>query len=324
MKTINKLIKDNTAWVILLGLVIIFSILSDNFLSYNNIVNILTQYAYVIIAMYGVIFYMLSGAIDLSVGYQLSVIGILTGTLLTKTSVPVPLVILIAVLCGALMGLLNGALSIALKIPMMMVTLGTMTCYQGISYVISNSKTLSGFDPSFKVIGQYQLFGVLPLPIIILVVLFFAVSFILNRTYFGRYVYALGGNEDAAHLSGINVTQMRLIIAGIAGAFVGLASVILTARLGSANSSNGPGTEFNVITGILLGGVSMRGGEGKLSGALAGVLILSLISNGMQLAGFGMYAQYIVKGAIMLVAIGFDVFQVERANKAKVAKRRNA
>jgi ribose/xylose/arabinose/galactoside ABC-type transport system permease subunit len=188
-----------------------------------------------------------------------------------------------------------------------------MTIFQGVSYIFSKSKSISGFPPVFKFIGQGRVFGI-PLAIIITAVFFILMSFILNKTYFGRYIYALGGNEEAARLSGIYVKKMRYMIAVITGFFVGLSSIMLIARLGAAQSVVGPGTEFSVITGIFLGGVSVRGGEGKLSGVLAGILSIAILSNGMQLAGINVYYQYLAKGTIMLVAVGFDVYQLNRRN----------
>lgn len=147
---------------------------------------------------------------------------------------------------------------------------------------------------------------------VLTVVLGIIVSFILNKTYFGRYVFALGGNPDAARLAGINVRKIELYIAAIAGLFMGIASLVLTARVGSAAATTATGTEFTVITGLLLGGVSIRGGEGKINGCIAGILLIGLLGNGMQLAGMNVYWQYVAKGAIMLATIGFDTYQMKR------------
>ena len=311
----RKPYSGNNAWFILLIVSAFFTVLSNKFLTINNVRNILSQNAYVIIVMYGVFFYLLAGSVDLSVGYQISVIGIITGFLLTETSIPVWIVVLLTIGCGIFLSLINGFLSIYLKQPLMVVSLGTMTCYQGLSYVLSNSRTISGFPVSFKNIGQYNIAGVLPVTIIYIVVLYFLVWYILNNTYFGRFVYALGNNEKAFALSGNSVVKIKLLISGIAGFFIGLGSLVFTARLGSSNSTNGPGTELTVLTGILLGGVSLNGARGKISGALAGILVLSVISNGMQLAGFGSNAQYIVKGLILLVAVGYDAYRKDIKTK---------
>ena len=185
-----------------------------------------------------------------------------------------------------------------------MVTVGTMTVYNGISFTISESKNLSGFDAAFKFIAKGYI-GPLPFAVLLTFIFVIIMSIFLNKTYYGRHVYALGGNEEAARLSGINVTKTKLMIGFFEGLFVALSTIMLVSRVGTAHSGTGPGTEFTVITGILLGG-----GEGKLSGVVAGILIMAILANGMQLAGWGTYVQFIAKGIIMLAAIGFDVYQM--------------
>lgn len=319
---IGEILQRNMPWLFLIILCLIFSLLTDSFFTLKNIVNILNQNAYVIIAALGISLIMMSGAMDLSVGYQMSMVGVVSGLLLTRSNLPIPAVILIALLLGISMNMLNAFLSYKLSLTLLMVTVGTSSIYQGISYTISGATIYSGLPDAFKFLGQGYI-GRIPFPIILTAVLFLVMNFFLTRTYYGRYIYALGGNVDAARLSGINVLGTKMMIAGIAGAFVALSSLMLISRLGSAQSSTGPGTEFTVITGILVGGVSIRGGEGKLSGVLAGILIMSILANGMQMADLGVYAQFIVKGSIMLLAIGFDVFQMRRRQKGNLAHKRN-
>jgi ribose/xylose/arabinose/galactoside ABC-type transport system permease subunit len=149
-------------------------------------------------------------------------------------------------------------------------------------------------------------------------------SFIMDRTYFGRYVFALGGNEAAARLAGINVRRVKYAIGAISGLFCGIGAVVLTARVGAASASTAAGTEITVMTGVLVGGVSVRGGDGKIANCIAGVLIMGLLANGMQLAGLNTYYQYIAKGSIMLFVMWVDAFQMKRrtiaANKRKEEK----
>lgn len=149
-------------------------------------------------------------------------------------------------------------------------------------------------------------------------------SFVMDRTYFGRYVFALGGNESAARLAGINVKRMKYAIGCIAGFFCGIGAIILTSRVGAAAAGTAAGTEITIMTGVLVGGVSVRGGDGKIANCIAGVLIMGLLANGMQLAGLNTYYQYIAKGTIMLLVMWFDAFQIKRraiaANKRKEEK----
>lgn len=193
-----------------------------------------------------------------------------------------------------------------------MVSLGMMAICQGLSYEISGAYSIYNFPSSFSFIGQGSFGGILSIPMAISLFIFTIMSIMLNRTYFGRYVYTIGSNPEAANLAGINVNKVRIAISAIEGAFIGLSSVMMISRVGSAHSSMGVDMGFTCLTGIMLGGVSIRGGEGKLSGSLAGILILGVLSNGMQLAGMGIYIQYIVKGLIMLVAIGIDVYMIKR------------
>jgi ribose/xylose/arabinose/galactoside ABC-type transport system permease subunit len=306
---IQKIVRNNMPWLILLAVSIIFSFISPNFFSIANVINILNQNAYIITCAIGITLVMMAGQIDLSVGYQMSLIGVTMGLLVQKLGMPTPWLILIAIAEGIILSEINTFLALKLKITLLMVTVGTMTVYNGISFTISESKNLSGFDAMFKFIAKGY---VGPIPFAVLITFLFVVimSIFLNKTYYGRYIYALGGNEEAARLSGINVTKTKLMIGFFEGLFVALGTIMLISRVGTAHSGTGPGTEFTVITGILLGGVSIRGGEGKLSGVVAGILIMAILANGMQLAGWGTYVQFIAKGIIMLAAIGFDVYQM--------------
>lgn len=285
-------------------------------MSYQNIINILSQNAYVVIAGLGVSLIMMSGAMDLSVGYMISCCVIICAKLNIEMGLADNLSIIITIIAAIIFCLLNTILSIKLKLPLLITSLGTMTIFQGLSFIVSDSRSFRGFSNGFKFWGQGEVAG-FPFPIILMLVFFFLVNFMLKHTYFGRYIYALGGNEDAAWLAGINVTKCRILISLFAGFFIGLGSVVLLSRMGTAQSTLGPGTEFTIITGVLLGGVSIQGGAGKLSGVLAGILIVSILSNGMQLAGFNTYYQYVIKGIIMLMAIGFDVFLRNRRATVK-------
>ncbi len=308
---VSKIIKNNMPWIILIVISIIFSFFSHNFFKMQNIINILNQNAFVIVCAIGITFIMMSGQIDLSVGYQMSLIGVTIGLLNKNYNIGTLGMIIIAIVMGLLLNELNMILSIKLNIGLLMVTTATSMLYQGISYTISGSKAVGGFPDQFKKIGQANIPGTrIPIAIIIMLVFAVVMELFLTKTYWGRHIYAMGGNEDAARLAGIEVTKTKYMIGAIAGIFVGISTVMLISRLGSVNSSSGPGTEFTVLIGILLGGVSVRGGEGRLSGVVAGILIMAILSNGMQLAGFGIYLQYVVKGIIMLAAIGIDVYQL--------------
>ncbi|MCM8710311.1 ABC transporter permease [Clostridium sp. SYSU_GA19001] len=314
---IKSLLKKYAIILVLIGLILLFGAISPIFLSVNNLINILIQQSYVIIAAIGLSFVMISGGMDLSVGYQMSLVSVITTISMIWFKLPMAAAIIIGLLTGILLGLINGIASVKLKVHTLIVTLGTMTIFQGVSYIISKSNPIFGLSPAFKFIGQGYILAI-PFPVIIMMICALIASFILNKTYFGRYIYALGGNEEAARLAGVNVNQMKLIIFAMCGLFVALASIVLVARAGSATSATGVGIEFTCMTAAVLGGISFKGGSGKVWGVITGVLILGVLSNGMQIVGLGTYPQYVAKGLVLLAAVGFDTYQKSK----KVVKKR--
>lgn len=309
-KNFSYFISKYTIPLILVVLIVVFSLIKREFFSSTNFKNILTQQSYVIIASIGLAFIMISGGMDLSIGYQMSLVGVITAIAMMWWHLPVPVAVMIGMVTGVILGVCNGVATIKLKVHPLIVTLGTMTIFEGISYIISKSNPIFGLPGSFKFLGQGQVAGI-PFCVIVMIVIAVTASFILNRTYFGRYVYALGSNEEAAHLAGINVGFIKIIIFSICGLFVAISAILLTARSGSATSAIGVGTEFTGMTAAVLGGVSFKGGSGKISGVVIGVLILGVLSSGMQIIGLGTYPQFIAKGAVLLAAIGLDNYQKE-------------
>lgn len=305
---------------VLIGCVAIFGSLNPMFLSMDNILNIVWQNSYLVAATLGMVFLIISGGVDLSAGYELSIGGVMAAACLVWWNLPVWVAVIAGISICVLLSTINGILSIKLKINPFMVTLGTMTIYSGISNIFSKQQAIYNLPDSFKFIGQGSIFGIIPIPFIIMVILIAAASFILNKTYFGRYIYAVGGNSEASRLAGIKVNSTKIIIFIIAGFFFGVAAILLVARTGSANAGMAAGSEFTAITAAILGGVAIQGGEGKIWSAIVSVFILGILANGMQLIGMGIYAQYIAKGAILLAAMGFDTYQKSRALKAIKAK----
>ncbi|MCY1667636.1 ABC transporter permease [Rhizobium sp. SL86] len=303
--------------LVLILLLVLFSVVSPYFLTVQNLTNILVQNAYVIIAAIGLSFVMISGGIDLSIGYQMSVVGVVCAVFMKWFGMPVAPSIALAILIGVLMGLTNGIASITLKVHSLIVTLGTLTIYQGLSYIISNQSAIINLPASFKYIGQGFVFGWIPVSVLLMLACALTAAFILNVTAFGRMIYAIGGNEEAARLSGIPVHKVKVVTYALSSFFVALAAIVLFARSGSAASSTGPGTEFTAITAAVLGGISFKGGEGRVLGLVTGVLILGVLGNGMQLIGLNTYAQYIVKGLVLLAAVGFDTWQNSPKTKRK-------
>ncbi len=297
-------IVSNFSMPILLGLLIlVFSVLSDRFFTPLNLTNILVQNVHIAICATGVFMIMISGGCDLSIGYQMSVSAVLVAKLLSNGTVGVVPAILLGILICVALGCFNGVMSIALNSQPMIVTLGTMAIFQGISYLISGSKTYHNLPRSFMYLGQGKLFGKIPLNAVIALVVIIIVGVILNRTHVGRKIYAVGDNPEAAKLAGLNVAKIKILVFTCAGILVGISAILLAARSGSADSSTGTGIEFTGIIACVLSGVALKGGEGTLWKAIVAVFVLGVLSNGMQLINLGTYPQYIAKGIIMLVSL---------------------
>ena len=297
-------IVSNFSMPILLGLLIlVFSVLSDRFFTPLNLTNILVQNVHIAICATGVFMIMISGGCDLSIGYQMSVSAVLVAKLLSNGTVGVAPAILLGILICVALGCFNGVMSIALNSQPMIVTLGTMAIFQGISYLISGSKTYHNLPRSFMYLGQGKLFGKIPLNAVIALVVIIIVGVILNRTHIGRKIYAVGDNPEAAKLAGLNVAKIKILVFTCAGILVGISAILLAARSGSADSSTGTGIEFTGIIACVLSGVALKGGEGTLWKAIVAVFVLGVLSNGMQLINLGTYPQYIAKGIIMLVSL---------------------
>lgn len=299
--------------------ILVFGIINPKFFSGVNILNILWQNSYLVVATLGMVFLLISGGVDLAAGYELSIGGVVAAACLVWWQLPIWVAILAAIVVVVLLSALNGIITIKFRLNALMVTLGTMTIYSGAANIFTNQKAIFNLPEAFKFIGQGSIAKVIPLAAVIMAVLVGLASFILNKTYFGRYVYAVGANPEAANLAGIKVKKIRLMIFALAGFFFGVAAVLLVSRTGSANASMASGSEFTCLTAAVLGGIAIQGGEGKLWSVVVSVFILGILANGMQIIGLGIYAQYIAKGAILIAAMAFDVYQKSISMKKIIA-----
>ncbi|GHV42141.1 sugar ABC transporter permease [Spirochaetia bacterium] len=307
-KDISGILNRYVLVLVLVLCVVVFSLIRPVFLSPGNLVNILLQNSYLVIATVGVALIMISGGTDLSVSYEIALSGVLMAIAMMWWKLPIGVAVVLGIVISIIASTINGLLSIKLNIHPMMTTLATMMVFQGIVYIITGSQSIYNLPSGFKFLGQ-GFVGPVPFSFIIMVIMVALASFLLNKTYLGRYTYAIGSNADASRLAGINVGLVKVGIFAIGGFIMGISTMILLARAGSATPSMALGTEFNCITACVLGGISLKGGEGKLWGAVIGVFILGVLANGMQLIGLGIYPQYIAKGIILLASIGFDTYQ---------------
>lgn len=301
-RKIGDILADLSMPILLVALLIFFSIMSDKFFTAYNLTNILVQNVHVAVCSTAVMIIMISGGCDLSIGYQMSVAAVLVTKLMSMYGLPVPLAIILGIVVCSVLGAFNGLMALKLKSHTMMITLATMAIFQGISYLISGSKTFHNLPKSFMYIGQGKL-GPIPLNVIIMIIIVVIAGFIMQKTSIGRKVYAAGDNPEAGRLAGLNVAKIKVLSFAVAGVLVGIAAILLASRSGSADSSTGTGIEFTGITACVLSGVALKGGEGTLWKVIVAVFVLGVLANGMQLINLGTYPQYIAKGVIMLVSL---------------------
>jgi ribose transport system permease protein len=301
---------------VLLLLVLIFSLVSRDFFSLRNLTNIVTQNTHFIIVAIGLSFVLISGGIDLSVGYQMSVVGVVMAMMMTLWSWPVWLSLIAGVALGTFLGSINGFIVTQIRTFPLIVTLATAVVFQGVSYMLSNARTYRAFPDSYHAITRLRLLNV-PLDVYIMIVIVIIAAVVFYQTRAGMRVVALGGNEEGLRLAGVNTKRLKLLVYTACGFFTAIATIIMMSKANSMQSSFGPGTEFTALTAAIVGGVSFLGGEGNIPALVAGVLVLAVLGNGMQLAGWSTYPQFIVRGIILLGAVAFDEYQKSLRLKTK-------
>lgn len=293
--------------VFLFVLIIVLSIMSPAFRTYQNFLSLLRQSAVNGLIAFGMTLVILTGAIDLSVGGVLGLTAMLCAAFIKGTfgfMMPPPVAMILALVIGGIFGFISGSLVSFGKLQPFIATMATMIIYQGITLIISDGKPISGVGRSGSLyfIGKGSVLGI-PTQVIILAIAFVVFYFILNRTAYGRHIYAIGSNEKAANLAGISSHKTTISVYVISGVMSALAGLILLSRLSSAQPTLGDGYELDAIAAAALGGTSMNGGTGKISGTLIGVLIIAVLSNGLNIIGLSSYYQNVAKGIVIIVAV---------------------
>lgn len=281
---------------------ILMGLASDNFFSLNNIMNVLRQVSVVGILAVGMTFVILTGGIDLSVGAVMALIGTLSAGLMVNTGLSHAIALPAGLFIGLGIGIFNGALVAWGKMPAIIVTLATMGMARGLGLIYSGGYPVSGIPSWISWFGVGRI-GVVPVPVVIMVVIYAIAWVLLQRTAFGRHVYALGGNELAARLSGVKTQRVKLAVYGISGVTAAFAALILTGRLMSGQPNAGVGFELDAIAAVVLGGTAIAGGRGLILGTLIGAVLLGILNNGLNLMGINPYLQDVIKGGIILLAI---------------------
>jgi ribose transport system permease protein len=297
--------------LILLAIGLIFTLGSDRFLTPTNLMNIALQTSIIAIIAIGMTFVMLTAGIDLSVGSVVALCGALAAGLAVQQELGTYLGIFLALIAGAIVGLINGLLIVKGKMPPFVATLSTLAVARGLTLVYTEGRPISGIDERFISLSSGEILGITT-PIIILAIVFVLAYIVLRSTRFGNYVYATGGNEEISRLAGIRTSTITLSVYVISGFLAALGGVLLTARLWSAQPNAAVGLELDAIAAPVLGGVSLFGGVGGVTGAVVGAFILGILSNGLNLMGVPSFWQQVIKGIVLILAVMLDVFTKRR------------
>lgn len=291
-----------------LVILVILMILSPNaFAKPANLVNILKQASINGILAMGMMFVIISGGIDLSVGSIVALAGVVAATFAHPGEYPLIVPIVLAAVIGALVGLFNGVSVAYGNIPPFIVTLGTMTIVRGMALIAANGQPVFNVTKAFEGIAGGFVFDMIPHLVVYFVVIAGICAFIITRTVFGRRVYAIGGNETAAKVSGINVNRIKVAVYTLSGFLAGLSGLLLASRLISGNPTSGQSYELDAIAAVIIGGVSMSGGAGKWYGTIIGALLIAVIGNGLDILNVSSHFQLIIKGSIIIVAVLLDM-----------------
>ena len=299
---------EQKSLIALLMLIIVVSFLNEYFFTVDNLLNILRQTSVIAILAAGMTLVILTAGIDLSVGSILALCGAFAASMISM-EIPVLIAVPVSLLGGAALGSVAGVIIAKGKVQAFIATLVTMTLLRGVTMVYTNGRPIStGFTDvadSFAWFGTGYVFGI-PVPVWLMIGVFSGIWYLLNHTRFGRYIYALGGNESATLLSGIDVDRIKIGVYAICGLLAALAGIIITSRLSSAQPTAGMGYELDAIAAVVLGGTSLMGGKGRITGTLIGALIIGVLSNALNLLDVSSYYQMIVKAAVILLAVLVD------------------
>lgn len=304
---------------VIAALIILLTIVAPNFLTLGNLADVARQLSFTGIIAFGMTLVIIAGEIDISVGSAIAFSSALFGVLAVGRGWPLWLAVVAVCVLGTLVGICAGLVRARFKVPSFIVTLALFSALSGLALLMTDSVPIPITDADFAVLGNGSLLGV-PVPAVIMVVVFAAFWVVANRTTFGRSVYAIGGNAEAARLSGIPVNAVRSVLFGTTGLLAAVSGVLQTSQLGAGNPTIGTGTEFAVITAVIVGGADLYGGRGSMTGTLLGIVFIGVINNGMVLMGVNSYAQNVANGAIVLLTVLISTTRpTARKNRRQVA-----
>ena len=305
LKKASEMSRKFVAQILLILIVALFAILKpDTFFTMDNLLTIIRQVATTGIVALGVSFLMLTGNLDFSVGKIYAFAGV-SAALMYQSGIPMGLAIAISIIMCVVLSMITGVIALKFRIPMLIVSIAMMQVVDGLNMVVTNGATIYGLPDSIKFLGQGYVFGI-PVAVILFLVLAAIVAFVLNRTYMGRYFFAVGGSNDSARLAGINVNKVKMIASAVCGLLTGIAGIIMMSRSFSGSPYSGNNISNDVISAAVLGGVSISGGTGKTSGVVTGVLIIGVLSQGLVMTGMPSNYQNMIKGAVLIIAVIMD------------------
>lgn len=294
--------------IALLIAVVVFTIVSPNhvFMSPRNFSNILVNCSITAIMAAGSTVAMLLGGMDIS-QYAVATLGSCTAAILIEKGASFSVALLIMILVCVICGTVNGFLVSTLKIPAVVTTMGTMQIFRGIAYIVTDAKTIMILNPRYLVVGRSYILGIIPVSILLMAFVYIFTFYVLKYTSFGRKVFAVGGNKQASYLSGISAVKIQFGAMMYSAVCAGIGGFLLSSQTGAAIPSSGAGSEMSVLTGVILGGISLSGGKGKISGTILGVLVVAVVKNGLTLCNVDAFIQMIVEGSILVIAVFLDL-----------------
>lgn len=317
MEIVKRVLNKFTVLILLIIVIAYFGFTAPGFMTIDNGMSLLRQIAVLGILSTGFSMVMIGGGLDLSISSQLSLVSCATAMLIVN-GVPSVLACIIGVLIAVGISAFNGFAIVSTGMPAMICTLAMQQVLQGVVYIFTGASPVYGLPAGIKMIGQGYILGIVPIPIIIMIVIFLIGAFILNRTYLGRYFYAVGSNEEATRLSGLSSKKIMILSYVINGIFVGIASIVLMSRIASGQPTAGQGYEMDVITACVVGGVAFSGGKGKMLGVVQGVLVMGVLSNGLGVKGVDSYTQLLCKGVVLILVVSIDCLREKRAKSQKM------
>ncbi len=311
MKTSNSKTKQflmkYIMYFVLVIMCVILALANENFLSTNNLMTIVKQISIQSIVAIGMTMIIITGNIDLSVGSIVAFASVI-GAMMMKSGLPIPVAILLTLIGSGILGLISGGVTAKLKLHSFLVTLALMQAFRGLAQTLTGGYPVAGLPDSFGKIASGSI-GPVPYLVIYMVIFYAVFIYIMKYTAFGRSVYAVGGNQESARLSGINIEKVKTLVFVISSVLCGVAGVLLTAKVRSGDPTCASGWEMDTIAGAIIGGTNMMGGEGGLGGTIVGLLFIGILSNGMVLLGVNPYTQTVVKGLVIFLAVILNSIQ---------------